>query len=93
MAHIRKCGCGRVNRVTTDEAREHNIVLVGTLLVNSHPTVVLFDSGALYSFVKEGYVLSNSIVTETLHTAFRIEVPSAKLQTIRVVSKAKILIR
>ena len=67
-------------------------MLVGTLLVNSHPAVVAFDSGASHSFIKEGYALRHHIVIETLPSAYHIDAPGTKLITNRVVPKAKILI-
>ena len=39
-------GSGRVNLISAEEAQEATDVVLGTLLVNSCPATVLFDSGA-----------------------------------------------
>ena len=56
-------------------------MLVGTLLVNSHLAVVLFDLGASHSFIKDSYVLSHNLVTEILPSAYHIDAPGTKLTT------------
>jgi hypothetical protein len=44
---------GRVNHVTAEEAQGDKDVVLGTLLINTVPATVLFDSGASHSFITE----------------------------------------
>ncbi|XP_071699691.1 uncharacterized protein [Rutidosis leptorrhynchoides] len=46
---------GRNFMMTTDDARKSNKVVSGTLLVNSKPAKILFDSGADMSYVSLKY--------------------------------------
>jgi hypothetical protein len=48
--------CGHLNHVNTAKAEEAPDVVLGTFLVNSMPTKILFDSGASHSFVTENFV-------------------------------------
>ena len=41
---------------TVEEIPTDEVVTVGTFLVNQHPIVVLFDSGASYSFMSQTFV-------------------------------------
>jgi hypothetical protein len=47
---------GRLNHVNAAEAEEAPDVVLGTFLVNSVPTKILFDFGASHSFVMENFV-------------------------------------
>ncbi|WVZ93840.1 LOW QUALITY PROTEIN: hypothetical protein U9M48_039794 [Paspalum notatum var. saurae] len=46
---------GKVNHVTAESAAEAPNVVLGTFLVNSHPATVLFDTGAMHSFITKSY--------------------------------------
>ena len=41
---------------TIEEIPAGEVVTAGTFLVNQHPAVVLFDSGALHSFMSQTFV-------------------------------------
>jgi Retroviral aspartyl protease./Retrotransposon gag protein. len=43
----------RINHASVEEARAAQEVVLGTFPVNSHPTAVLFDSGATHSFISK----------------------------------------
>ena len=45
--------CGHVAHVKMEEARGAPKVVMGTLLVNSMPASILFDSGASHAFVSQ----------------------------------------
>ncbi|WVZ80750.1 hypothetical protein U9M48_028203 [Paspalum notatum var. saurae] len=46
----------KINHITAEAAQEGPNVVVGTFLVNSHPALVLFDTGATHSFVTAQHV-------------------------------------
>jgi hypothetical protein len=47
---------GKVNHVVVKEAQEGPDVVIGMFFINDTSTVVLFDSGALHSFISATYV-------------------------------------
>ena len=52
---------GRINHIAIEEARNAPDVVIGMFLVNSHPTTVLFDSGASHCFISSNYVAKYSL--------------------------------
>jgi hypothetical protein len=56
--------------VTTEEAQQAQDVVLGMFLASSHPTTVLFDSGASYSFISSSFIvkhhLSITIMKQTM---------------------------
>jgi len=44
-----------VHYTTIEEIPEGELVTAGMFLVNQHPAVVLFDSGALHSFMSQAF--------------------------------------
>jgi hypothetical protein len=56
---------GRVNHVTAESAAEAPNVVIGTFMVNTHPTTVLFDTGAMHSFITQSFVEHHGILTST----------------------------
>ena len=47
---------GHVHYTTIEEIPVGQVVTMGTFLVNQHPTVGLFDSGASHSFMTQTFV-------------------------------------
>jgi hypothetical protein len=52
---------GKVNHVTVEEAQEAPDVVIGMFFVNNTSVVVLFDSGASYSFIFAEYVEKHNL--------------------------------
>ena len=48
---------------------------MGTLLVNSIPTTVLFDSGASHSFMSGAFAFRHGIPHEKMHTPLDVRTP------------------
>ena len=46
---------GRVHYTTIEEIPEGEVVTAGMFLVNQHPAVVLFDTGASHSFMSQAF--------------------------------------
>jgi hypothetical protein len=51
----------RVNHVNAETAQEAPKVMLGMFNVNSIPATILFDSGALHSFIYQAFVRNHSI--------------------------------
>ena len=47
---------GHVNHVNMEEVMDELDAVIGTFLLNSFPTFVLFDSGASHSFISRTFV-------------------------------------
>ncbi|KAI3709136.1 hypothetical protein L2E82_38895 [Cichorium intybus] len=68
----------RAFQLTREEVKETHDVVSGTLLVNSLPAYVLFDSGASYSFVSHEFGLKLNVPLESLDTLYEVEIASGK---------------
>jgi hypothetical protein len=55
-----------VNNITAEDAEKAPDVVLGTLLVNSFPAKVLFDTGASHSFVSQKFAQLHSLPLESL---------------------------
>ncbi|KAI3757722.1 hypothetical protein L6452_05265 [Arctium lappa] len=70
-------------RMTTEEAKEIADVVSGTFLVNSLPARVLFDSGAMCSFVSDTFYKQFTIPISVLPDALVVEVANGDQVIIR----------
>ena len=52
---------GRVHHVSAETIRGDSPVILGMLLVNSHPATVLFDTGATHSFISKSFAEQHCI--------------------------------
>ena len=52
---------------TVEEILAGEVVTAGTFLVNQHPAVVLFDSGASHSFMSQIFASKHDQRVVTLH--------------------------
>src|SRR3954471_23441850 len=64
--------CARVTHVNMEEARESPRMVMGTLLVNSVPASVLFDSGASHSFMSQLFAHLHGLAMEPLATSLAV---------------------
>ncbi|KAI3724050.1 hypothetical protein L2E82_35815 [Cichorium intybus] len=74
---------GRAFQMTLEEAKEDQDVVAGTLIVNSQPAYVLFDSGAHFSFVSHEFRKRLNIPMKPLDDTCVIEVANGELVTVR----------
>jgi hypothetical protein len=59
----------KVNHMTSDEAQQAQDVVLGMFLACSHPTTILFNSGASHSFITSSFVAKhNLLIANTKHT-------------------------
>src|SRR3954465_12992792 len=63
---------------------------MGTLLVNSVPSTVLFDSGASHSFMLEAFALSHNLTLEEMNPPMVVRTPGGRCQTSMMVHNVTI---
>ena len=85
-------GQGRVNHVNVEEVQAAPDVMYGEFLVNSTFAIVLFDFGALHSFVSACFVLKNNLRMVLLPTPLMIHTPGAVLKCTLKCPRVKIMI-
>ena len=83
---------GRLNYTTAEEIPENAEVLMGTLLINSHPAMVLFDSGATFSFIRKKFMLHSKLEMQNLQVPYHIESPGGEIISRNFVDRVPILI-
>ena len=66
---------GRVNFAEISEVPAGVPVMAGTFLVNGHPAVILFDSGASHSFISALCVVKNNLESEYTEHEYCIQSP------------------
>ena len=65
---------------------------MGTPLINSHPTMVLFDSRATFSFISKKFILHNKLEMQNLPVPYHIESPGGEIISRNFVDRVPILI-
>jgi hypothetical protein len=82
-----------VNHVTTEEAQQAQDVVLGMFLASSHPAIVLFDSGASYSFISSRFVAKHHLpITIPKHTVL-VSSPRGEMRTKHICLAVSITIR
>jgi hypothetical protein len=71
---------GRLNHVTAEEAVKAPDVVLGTFLVNSVPTKVLFDSRASHSFVTERFVAKGGLTASQMARNMIVQIPDSQVR-------------
>jgi hypothetical protein len=74
--------CGRVNHVAAETAQEALDVVFGMFLVNSAPASVLFDSGALHSFIFAQFVARHGIHVHSMSNHLLVSLPGGNMKAI-----------
>src|SRR5438105_9917903 len=72
---------GRVNFAEISEVPAGAPMMAGTFLVNGHPAVILFDSGASHSFICALCVVRNNLECEHTGQEYFIQSPRGRLLT------------
>jgi hypothetical protein len=70
---------GQVNYIEAEEILQDQPVMAGMFTINSHPALVLFESGASHSFMSMGYAERHSLPIVAIPKAYRISTPGAKM--------------
>ena len=70
-----------MNHVTAESAAESLNMVIGTSMVNSDPTTMLFDTGATHSFIAQSFVKHHGIRTSTLKRCMLVSSPGGQLRS------------
>src|SRR3954467_14606408 len=81
---------GHAYNINVEEAQEQPATVMGTLLVNSVPAIVLFDSGASHSFMSEAFALSHNFTLEKMDPPMVVRTPIGHCRTSKVVPETTI---
>ena len=65
----------QVNHIDVEEAYDQPDTVIGNFLLNSHPVLVLFDSGATHSFISRVVVEKYGLPTRTLRKPLQVSSP------------------
>jgi hypothetical protein len=84
---------GRINLVAIDEAQEAPDVVIGTFLVNSNTTIILFNSRASHSFIFAKYVAKYNLPVSLLKCRMVVSSPSGDMPARKACPKVNIKIR
>ncbi|WVZ70374.1 hypothetical protein U9M48_019048 [Paspalum notatum var. saurae] len=83
---------GRVHYTHIDQIPEGEPVLASTFLVNEHPTVVLFDSGATHTFVSRSYATKHGYHIDNMKTKYHITAPGSPIDMNQIVRHLRLCI-
>jgi hypothetical protein len=72
---------GKVNHVTTEEAQQAQDVVLGMFLASSHPTTVLFDSGASHSYISSSFVVKHQLPITIMKQTMLVSSPGGEMKT------------
>ncbi|WVZ51963.1 hypothetical protein U9M48_003060 [Paspalum notatum var. saurae] len=76
---------GQLHYSQLEQVLEGEPVLAGTFLVNDHPMVVLFDSGATFSFISKAYALKRGYEIIELRQKYHITAAGSSINTDHIV--------
>jgi hypothetical protein len=79
--------------VTTEEAQQAQDVVLGMFLASSHPTTVLFDSGASYSFISSSFVVKHHLPITIMKQTMLVSSPGGEMRTKHICPTISITIR
>jgi hypothetical protein len=70
----------RVNQVSVDATANGVDIAIGTFFINSIPAAILFDSGAMHSFISARYVNTNEIPLQTMQKPMIVIAPKGLVE-------------
>jgi predicted aspartyl protease len=78
---------GHANYTTMEEIPTGEEVLAGTFLLNEHPVIILFDSGASYDFMSFTYAMKAKLSFVAMGAPYVICTPGGRVDADRIVQK------
>jgi hypothetical protein len=79
--------------MTSDEAQQAQDIVLGMFLTSSHPTIVLFDSGASHSFISSSFVMKHNLPIATMKHTMLVSSPGGEMRTKHICPAVSITIR
>jgi hypothetical protein len=79
--------------VTTEEAQQAQDVVLGMFLASSHPAIILFDSGASYSFISSSFVVKHQLPITIMKQTMLVSSPRGEMRTKHICPMNSITIR
>jgi hypothetical protein len=79
--------------VTTEEAQQAQDVVLGMFLISSHPAIVLFELGALHSFISSIFVAKHHLPTTVMKHTMLVSSPGSEMRTKHICPAVSITIR
>jgi hypothetical protein len=84
---------GKVNYMTSDEARQAQDVVLGMFLTSSHPATILFDFGASHSFITSSFGAKHNLPIATMKHTMLVSSPGGEMRTKNICPAVSISIR
>jgi hypothetical protein len=81
---------GKVNHVAVEEAQEAPDVVIGMFFINDTTIVVLFDSGALHSFISDVYVKKHNLPIALLRCQMIVSSPGGDMPARQLCPKVNV---
>jgi hypothetical protein len=72
---------GKVNHMTSDEAQQAQVVVLGMFLASSHPTTILFNSGASHSFITSSFIAKDNLSIANMKPTMLVSSPGGEMRT------------
>jgi hypothetical protein len=79
--------------MTSDEARQFHVVVLGMFLTSAHPATILFDSGASHSFISSCCVVKYSLPIATMKHTMLVSSLGGEMRTKHICPAVSITIR
>jgi hypothetical protein len=70
----------KVNNVTVEQAQDTSGVVLGTFPINSVPTTILFDSGAMHSFITDQFVAKHNMPVSPMNKPLLVSSPGGDMK-------------
>jgi hypothetical protein len=84
---------GKVKHMTSGEAQQAQDVVLGMFIASSHPTTVLFDSGASHSFITLSFVAKHNLPIANMKHTMLVSSPGGEMRTKLICLAVSISIR
>jgi hypothetical protein len=84
---------GKVNHMTSVKAQQAQDVVLGMFLASSHLATVLFDSGALHSFITSSFVAKHNLPIANMKHTMLVSSPGGEMRTKHIYPAVSISIR
>jgi hypothetical protein len=72
---------GKVNHMTSDEAQQAQDAVLGMFLASSHPSIILFDSGASHSFITSSFAAKHNLPKANMKHTMLVSSPRGERRT------------